>query len=100
MNAAGFPRIFARKKHSDWLAGGYAFNLRMQQLPYEQRKVVAHSYGGNCVGYGLMRPDAVPIHRLITVGTPTRDDMDPVWAEAVKNVGLWVHVCDPKPPLI
>lgn len=100
MNAAGFPRIFDHGKDSDWRAGGYGINLNMQHKPFDERIILAHSYGGNCVAHGLASPYAVPIKMLVTVGTPNRHDMDPVWEEAVKKIGYWVHFHDPKAPLI
>jgi hypothetical protein len=99
-DVAGIWRPGDNGRDSDWRAGGYAFGLRMQQIPFEDRIVLAHSYGGNCVAFGLLGPTAVPIRRLITVGTPNRHDMDPVWAEAVKRIGHWAHFHDPKVPMI
>lgn len=100
MNAAGFWRPWDTTPDSDWRAGGYTFGLEMSRLPFEDRVVLAHSYGGNCVAFGMLGPSAVPIRRLITVGTPNRHDMDPVWAEAVKRIGQWIHFHDPRAPMI
>lgn len=99
-DVSGIPSFFTGGKHSDWKAGGFAFGLFMDRIPFGDRIVLAHSYGGSVVAYGLIAATAVPIRRLITVGTPYREDMEPVWAKAKARCGYHVHVCDPKPPFI
>ena len=99
-DVSGIPSLWTGGKHSDWRAGGYSFGLRMAQLPYRQRIAIAHSYGGNVCAYGLIASTAVPIRRLITVGTPFREDMRAIWKLAEKNVGYHLHVCDPSVPMI
>lgn len=99
-DVSGIPSFFTGGKHSDWKAAGFAFGLFMERIPFEDRIVLAHSYGGNCVAFGLISAFAVPIRRLITIGTPYREDMEPVWRDARYQCGFHVHVCDPKPPMI
>lgn len=92
-NVSGLPRFItlASRKHSDWKAGGYAFALFARD--YAGANVIAHSHGGPVVAYGCAKYGA-KVHRLITVGTPPRRDMDKVWFEAKQNIGYWAHVTD------
>lgn len=79
------------QRHSDWRAGGYAFGL------YQGRRraadVIAHSHGGAVVAYACAKYGA-RVRRLVTVGTPPRADLDPVWEMALPNIGYWLHVYD------
>ena len=74
-DVSGIPSFFTGGKHSDWKAGGFAFGLFMARIPFEDRIVLAHSYGGNVCAYGLISRLGVPIRRLVTIGTPYREDM-------------------------
>lgn len=96
----GLPSIYGDRKHGQWIAGGYGFAKDAQDRPYSDTIYLAHSYGGNCCAYGIARPDCPPIRRLITVGTPNRADMEPVWREAKKKIGFHLHICDSTVPWI
>lgn len=59
-------------------------------VPYESRRLIAHSHGGNvalCAAAAGLR-----IHTLITVSTPVRKDMMAIAERAVPNIGVWWHV--------
>lgn len=88
---SGIPSLTASRKHSDWKAGGAALAYYLRNLPYEDRNIIAHSHGGQVVAYCAARHQ-VPIRRVVTVSTPTRRDMAPVWADAVPLIGYWAHV--------
>jgi hypothetical protein len=75
-------------EHSDWRAGGdhLAYYLAVLKAP----RVIAHSHGAQVVAYAARR--GCYIHRLITVGSPARADMDPIWRAALLNIGAWCHL--------
>lgn len=59
-------------------------------IPYENRRVIAHSHGGNvalCAAAAGLR-----IHTLVTVSMPVRDDMMAIARAALPNIGVWWHV--------
>jgi pimeloyl-ACP methyl ester carboxylesterase len=76
-----------------WLYAGKALRWYHDALPLEQRIVIAHSHGGQVA---FECATMLPIHRLITVGTPVRKDMSQTVALALENIGSWMHVCDIK----
>ena len=94
-NVSGVANALANRKHSDWDAGGAALGYKLESLPPHERIVIAHSHGGNCAGY-CAAPSAqgppVYIHRLLTICTPARGDMAPVWSEAHKHIGAHRHI--------
>lgn len=76
----------------DWEAGGDSLAYFMDDdVPYEDRNLIAHSWGGAVVAYGCRRRK---IRALITIGTPWRKDLEDVWAAARPNIGYWLHVYD------
>ena len=99
----GMPWLRGRR-YTDWEIGAFHFthffeppiitldDRRRLYIPIEERNVVAHSFGGNlpiiaCAELGLQ------IHRLITVGTPVRPDMEAYAVKALPNIlGGWVHL--------
>jgi pimeloyl-ACP methyl ester carboxylesterase len=102
-DVAGLPRLFswwATDKHSDWRAGGSALSdyLRAVRhgdrhgLPYEARNIIAHSHGGQVALFAAAKYDTW-IRRLITVGTPCREDLAGIVELARPNIGYWLHVC-------
>lgn len=92
---SGVPSLTANGKHSDWRAGGAALSYFLKDIPYNNRNVIAHSHGGQCVAYAAAFKNT-PIRRLITVSTPPREDMDTVWDAAKPNIGYHVHVASTK----
>lgn len=96
----GVPSIYHDRPHGGWIAGGYGVQKDAEDRPFEERNYIAHSYGGCVMAYGIARPLCPPIHHLITVGTPYREDMVKVWLQASKKIGFHLHICDPKPPFI
>lgn len=88
---SGIPSFTANGKHSDWRAAGASLSYYMKDIPYQNRNVIAHSHGGQCVAYAAAFK-GVAIRRLITVSTPPREDMESVWERAKPNVGYHVHV--------
>jgi pimeloyl-ACP methyl ester carboxylesterase len=98
---SGIPSLTASQKHSDWKAGGasLADHLRYRLPRPLRRYVIAHSWGGAVAAYCAADHD-VFIDRLITIATPPRKDLEPVWSRAKARVGYWLNVCDEKAPVI
>jgi hypothetical protein len=86
LDVSGIPSWTASRKHSDWQIGGAFLADSLERLPYEQRLVLAWSHGGQVVAYAARR---VRIARVITVCTPPRGDMEPVWRAAAAHIGWW-----------
>lgn len=75
-----------------WVQWGKALGYYLDSIPYYDRNVIAHSHGGQlalvCATIG------VRLHRLLTIATPRREDMDEFARGAALNIGSWHHVCD------
>ena len=54
--------------------------------------LVAHSYGGAVVAYALAGRPMIRVRAVITMGTPLRRDLDPVWKLAEEAIELHVHM--------
>lgn len=90
-------------KHREWLCAG--INLRQHlkpplysaddYVPYERRNLIVHSHALQVALYAAAGAEGVPrlrIHRLISIGSPVRDDMRAVAERARPNIGEWLHV--------
>lgn len=91
-DVSGLPKWlswFASSKQSDWVIGGDFLAEVLAELPYEQRNVLSHSHGLQCVAFAAKQ---VPIRRLIDICGPVRKDMNEVCTAARANIGYWVHV--------
>ena len=85
-------QFWRRDRHVvEWEAAGDALSYYLDGVPLEERIVVAHSHGGQVAFFAASN---LPIHRLITIGTPVREDMRDVVQSALPNLGSWMHVCD------
>jgi hypothetical protein len=75
-------------EHSDWRAcGDYLRHYVPERWP---ARIIAHSHGAQGVAYAAR--GGLYIHRLVTVGSPVRADMDPIWRAALPNIGAWRHL--------
>lgn len=64
-------------------------------VPYEKRNLIVHSHGLQVALYAAAGSEGAPrlrIHRLISIGSPVRDDMMDVARQARPNIGEWLHV--------
>lgn len=88
--------LFGRRKLAGWHAWG--LSLRHYLLGPQHfsppcgvdTRIVAHSHAAQLVAYAAQA--GLRIERLVTIGSPVRRDMEPVWANARKNIGRWTHV--------
>lgn len=90
------------KKHINWEAAGWAlYNYLVPAIaregfvvddyvPLADRNLVAHSHALQVVAYGCA--NGLKINRLLTIGSPVREDMADVYAAALPNIGAWLHV--------
>jgi hypothetical protein len=90
-NVSGVPNLFASRKHSDWIAGGYALAPFLRELDYEDRNLIAHSHGLNPIAYACAR-EKVEIRRLVSVCSPVRRDMRNQMKALALRVEQWLHV--------
>lgn len=94
--------LFWAKSHTDWMAGGaalsYYFDAETHYGPSftapEQRHVIAHSHAGQVVAYACAFRN-VKLDTLITVGSPVRNDMLPIYKAARPNIRKWLHIASP-----
>jgi len=54
--------------------------------------LIGHSYGGAVIAYALAGRPLVRVRAAITMGTPLRRDLDPVWESAEEAIDLHVHM--------
>jgi len=87
------------KKHRNWEAAGlslYAYivpplNAQWDDyVPIADRNLIAHSHAMQVVAYACAA--GLKINRLITIGSPVRQDMDEVYHLARANIREWMHV--------
>jgi hypothetical protein len=88
---------FRTQEEAAWRAAARSFRylLAPKHAPsaYRSRNVIAHSHGGQAIFYAAS--EGLLIRRLITVGTPVRDDLYGVIAAARPNIGFWLHLYHP-----
>lgn len=90
-DVSGVPNFLASKKHSAWIAGGYAFADFIERLDFHDRNVICHSHGLNPVIYACARR-GVKLRRVVSVCSPVRRDMEPQARALVKHCEQWRHV--------
>lgn len=93
--------LFWSKNHTDWMAGGAALSYYLgpthygpPETTYEQRNIIAHSHAGQVVAYACAFR-GLRVNKLITVGTPVREDMLAIYRAARPNIGNWLHIASP-----
>ncbi|MBI4251007.1 MAG: hypothetical protein HY618_00975 [Candidatus Tectomicrobia bacterium] len=61
------------------------------KAPGEPVNLIAHSHGGQVAAYAAAR--GLRVSTLITIATPVRRDMEPVYSRASGSIsGRWVHI--------
>jgi hypothetical protein len=100
-NLDGWRFISRRGKHYDWQAAGH--NLYAYLVPPlyggddngvgvsgDETRIVAHSHGLQVVLYACAL--GLRVRTLVSVGSPVREDMADVTAQARPNIGFWLHL--------
>ena len=81
-----------------WLTAGKALYWWWVKQGRPRMTLAAHSHGGQVIAYALQyslqRDDIMSPYRVVTIASPVRFDMQPVWAEAKKAMtpGGWTHL--------
>lgn len=74
-------KIREGRSHANWMSGGWALRYLLEDLPLEDRNVIAHSHGGQIALYAAGQAD-LELNRVITVCTPVRGDLRDLAARA------------------
>lgn len=100
----GLPSIFGLghdddgDPNTDWRAGGWSLRYYLSRIPFSERNLLVHSHGINPVLYQATLPAngeaQVPIRTLVSVCSPSREDMQSRAEQAVIRglIGRWHHV--------
>lgn len=86
--------VFEWDSELDWLSWFYGGrSLLYFLLATMVDRVIAHSFGGYVALHAAA--EGARIERLITIGTPVREDMRALRERARPNIGRWWQVIDP-----
>ncbi len=101
LDGVPWPWQRARTQHLTWRAA--AHNLYAYLVPPifggdangvaatpTATRIVAHSHAAQVVAFACA--EGLIVERLITIGSPVREDMADVWRQARPRIGTWVHV--------
>ena len=69
--------------NADWEAAGAALRWYCQGKTVEVPVLVGHSHGGSVIAYACARGLRA---RVVTVGTPVRAELQPIWRQAMVNI--------------
>jgi pimeloyl-ACP methyl ester carboxylesterase len=87
---------FTFSGHQPWIFGGEQLRKFLETLPVVddivQVVLIGHSYGGAVIAYALAGRPMIRVRAVITMGTPLRRDLDPVWTLAEQAIALHVHM--------
>ncbi|HEU01317.1 hypothetical protein LCGC14_0795530 [marine sediment metagenome] len=87
---------FTFSGHQPWIFGGEQLREFLGTLPVVDGVVdvvlIGHSYGGAVIAYALAGRPMIHVRAVITMGTPLRRDLDPVWALAEEAIVLHIHL--------
>lgn len=97
----GIGWLFKRPtvKHLTWQNAGYCLEQYIRPpllaafddyIPLAERNLVGHSHALQVIAYACA--GGLKINRLITLGSPIREDMADVYKAARPNIGAWLHV--------
>lgn len=94
----GFLQSFFKDKdkdHRDWISAGAALSywFAAKHVTDVESIVIAHSHAYQVIAYACAYHN-VKIDRLITVASPIRTDMDPIYKIARGNIRKHLHIYD------
>lgn len=87
------------KKHRNWEAAGLSLYSYLipplnaqwdDYVPIEDRNLIGHSHAMQVIAYACAA--GMKVNRLITIGSPVREDMRDVYQLARMNIRNWMHV--------
>lgn len=76
----------------DWMVAGNALRWKLQGEPYADRGLLVHSHGLWPAIEAMAQGLAVPW--MVSVGSPPRYDLEPRIAQALPQLGSWLHIYD------
>lgn len=82
-----------KRSQTDWEAAGRSLRYYMQDVPYANRNILAHSHGLQVALFAAAQ--GVKFRRLISIGGPVRTDMAAIAKRGRKNLGPWLAVYSP-----
>ena len=78
-------------ENTDWIRWGVALTWYCHKHSQgESVNIVTHSHGGQVVAYALAQ--GLEVASLVTVATPVRKEMTPIWTAGAKNLWRWSHI--------
>jgi hypothetical protein len=83
--------VWDRKGHTDWAAGGAALSYFIRMLGDTHPDIIAHSHGLQVVLYAIVN-HGLKVNRLISVGSPVREDMEKIAQLARPYIHTWLHI--------
>lgn len=100
LNGAAFWRrwsilkglVSRSKDHRDWIAGGAALRWYISYCKVSGVNIIAHSHGLQVAAYAAEQ--GLLIDKLVSVGSPIRKDMEPIYEGARHNIKKWLHIQD------
>lgn len=87
----GLDGVLINRRRRVWEGWAYALKYFLQDLPYRDRIVFAHSHAGNAAL--ILASTGFPLRALITIGTPPRPG-DIAIATAEQHIGYHLHIYD------
>lgn len=83
------------KDHRDWMAAGSALTwyVEAKKIDLKDRNIIAHSHAYQVIAYACAY-HGLKINNLITVSSPIRRDMEPVYTLAKFNINRHLHIYD------
>ncbi len=79
----------SKDSHDDWRTAGYAFRHYIKPYKLVNRNCIIHSHGLQLVAYANIK-----LNNIITVGSPIRKDMFPLYEQLLNNCESWLHIYD------
>ena len=84
--------FFSGGGHLAWRFGAAQLRDYLNELPYEDRNVIAHSWGGAVVAYMLADPKTEMVRSVVTVDTPIQRSLDDLWEAGSLNRSYHEHL--------
>lgn len=78
-----------RDQHETWDSAGLSLRNRLKLSELEGRNLIVHSHGLQVLAYSN-----ILVNNIISVGSPIREDMFPLYELLEKNSNSWLHIYD------
>ncbi len=83
---------FTQSKHLVWQFSARELRDHLNAMPFGDRNVFGHSWGGAVIAYCLADPKTLPVRSVVTVDTPLQRSLDPIWLAGVKKRAYHEHL--------